>query len=279
MIKLILVSLECKLNMTFKSLKLEYSSQGITKLIFSNPKTKNAFNQVMILEIKKALKKLQNSNNCKILIFTGDGNIFSSGADLSLMKESKNLTFEQNKKEAKNFASMLRTIDNFSKPTISLVNGHAFGGALGVIAASDFSVCTKNTKFCFSEVRLGLIPAMIAPYILRVMGYKFTKQLFLTGEIFDAQKALKIGLIDDIVNIKDFSNFKSKIISDLLSGAPQAQRNIKTFLNKINYKNIKRNLTNETAETISKIRISKEAQEGLEAFLQKRNPKWKNNAS
>ena len=265
--------------MSFKNLKLDYTGQGIVKLIFSNPKSKNAFNSTMIMEIKDALKTLDKSNKCKVLIFTGEGDVFSSGADLTWMKESKNLSFDENKKEARSFTNMLSAIDNFSKPTISLVNGHAFGGALGVIAASDFSISTEKSKFCFSEVKLGLIPAMIAPYILRIIGYKTTKQLFLTGEVFNAQKALSIGLVDDIINIRDFEKLKSSLINDLLYGAPLAQRNIKSFLKKINYRKIDNQLINETAETISKIRVSKEAQEGLEAFLEKRKPKWKNNAS
>ncbi len=265
--------------MNFKSLKLDYSNKGLVKLIFSNPKNKNAFNPEMIQEIKKALILLEKSNNCKVLIFTGEGDIFSSGADLAWMKESKNLNFEQNKKQAKDFTDMLSAIDNFTKPTISLVNGHAFGGALGVIAATDFSISTENSKFCFSEVKLGLIPAMIAPYILRVIGYKLTKQLFLTGELFEAQKALDIGLIDEIIDINNFENNNNNLISNLLYGAPQAQRKIKLFLNKINYRKINNDLINETVEQISKIRVSEEAQEGLEAFLEKRKPNWKDNAS
>ena len=120
---------------------------------------------------------------------------------------------------------------------------------------------------------------MIAPYILRVIGYKVTKQLFLTGEIFNAQKALTVGLIDEIINKKDLKKINSTLINDLLNGAPQAQKNIKLFLKKINYKKINKELVNNTADMISKIRVSKEAQEGLEAFLQKRKPKWNNNAS
>ena len=140
---LTLAFLECRF-MTFRNLKLDYLNKGLVKLIFSNQKNKNAFSPEMISEIKNAIKVLDKSDNCKILIFTGEGDTFSSGADLVWMKESKNLNYEQNKKEAKNFTSMLSAIANFTKPTMSLVNGHAFGGALGVIAASDFSFSTKK---------------------------------------------------------------------------------------------------------------------------------------
>ena len=188
--------------MNFENLKLEFTSNKIVTLFFSNPKSRNAFNPEMIMDIKNALNILKNSDRCRILIFRGEGDTFSSGADLSWMKKSINLNYEQNKKESKAFTEMLESIDNFPKPTISLVNGHAYGGALGVIAASDYSFSYEKCNFCFSEVKLGLIPAMIAPYIVRSLGYKVAKKLFLTGEIFDAKKALTIGLIDEIINNK-----------------------------------------------------------------------------
>ena len=263
--------------MNFKYLKLDLTNQGIAKLLFSNPKSKNAFNPNMILEIKKALKFIEKSNYCRILIFSGDGDTFSSGADLMWMKKSKDLNYKQNKKESKTFTEMLKAIDCFSKPTISLVNGHAFGGALGIIAASDYSISLEKSRFCFSEVRLGLIPAMIAPYIMRSIGYKLTKNLFLTGEVFNAQKALNIGLIDEIIKVKDLKKSTSELVKNLINAAPVAQNKIKSFLKKIHLKQINNSLINETAETISRIRITKEAQEGLTAFLEKRKPDWSKN--
>ena len=261
--------------MNFENLKLEFTSNKIVTLFFSNPKSRNAFNPEMIMDIKNALNTLKNSDRCRILIFRGEGDTFSSGADLSWMKKSINLNYEQNKKESKAFTEMLESIDNFPKPTISLVNGHAFGGALGVIAASDYSFSYEKCNFCFSEVKLGLIPAMIAPYIVRSLGYKVAKKLFLTGEIFDAKKALTIGLIDEIINNTENKIMKLELLDNLLRAAPEAQNNLKSFLKKISLKDIDEKLTNYTAETISKIRVTKEAQEGLSAFLEKRKPAWR----
>lgn len=263
--------------MNFKYLKLNLTKEGIAKIFFSNPKNKNAFNPSMINDIKEAISFLKRSEKCRLLILSGEGNIFSSGADLEWMKKSKNLNFKQNKQEAKNFTEMLKDIDNFPKPTISFINGHAFGGALGIIAVSDFSLSIESSKFCFSEVKLGLIPAMIAPYILRSIGYNATKKLFLTGEVFGAKKALSFGLIDAVVKNSYFKNNDTMLIQNLLSAAPIAQRKIKSFIKEVSFKKIDTMLINKTAETISKIRVTKEAQEGLSAFLEKRKPNWNKN--
>ena len=230
----------------------------------------------MISEIILALKFLEKSENCRILVISGEGNTFSSGADLEWMKKSINLKYKENVKESKEFTKMLKSIDSFSKPTISLVNGHAFGGALGIIAATDFAISFKESKFCFSEVRLGLIPAMIAPYILRSIGYKETKKLFLTGEVFTAQKAVNIGLIDETISLKDFNIKETKLIKDLLIAAPIAQKKIKLYLKKIFQKEINAKLINDTATTISKIRVTEEAQKGLRAFFDKKEASWSN---
>ncbi len=261
--------------MQFKNLIVNVNKQGIAKILFSNKKSKNAINPDMIYEIKEAIGILKKSKSCRILIFSGDGETFSSGADLLWMKKSKSLNYEENNNEAKRFTEILQEIDNFPKPTISLVNGHAFGGALGIIAASDFSIGSEKSKYCFSEVKLGLIPAMIGPYVLRALGYLETKKLFLTGELFNAKKALKIGLIDEVADLSDYEKRTPELIKNLLSGGPNAQNSIKTFLKEINLKKIDNTLINDTAETISRIRITSEAQEGLKAFLEKRKPQWK----
>ena len=187
---------------------------------------------------------------------------------------SRRLTCNQNKKESKAFTEMLKAIDFFPKPIVSIVNGNAFGGALGIIAASDFALSVKESNFCFSEVKLGLVPAMIAPYVIRTIGYKASKKLFLTGEVFNSEKALNIGLIDDIVNLKDFNLNSSQLLKNLINSAPIAQNKIKSFLKKIYYKEIDNIVINQTTDTISKIRITREAQEGLSAFLEKRKPSW-----
>ncbi len=248
--------------------------KGLTYLYINRPKVKNALNIEMIDEIKETLKVLKSDSSVRVLIITGKDDCFSSGADLKWMESSKKLDFKDNKRDAIKFAEMLKEIEEFPKPTISLVNGHAFGGALGIIAVTDYSIADKNAKFSFSEVKLGIIPAMIGPYILRNIGLKNCKKLFLTGEIFDAVEAKEINLINEILTPDLFDNYISILFLKLLKGSPKAQTEIKKFLIAINSKYIDKDLIDKTAEEIARIRISEEAQEGLNAFLEKRKPGW-----
>ena len=258
----------------FKFLIIDKDEQGVFSITLNNPKIKNALNPEMIKELKDILLILKVNSEARILSITGQGDVFCAGADLEWMKASRNLTQKENKKDALIFTELLEEINNFPKPTIALVNGHVFGGGLGLIAACDFVIANKDAKFCFSEVKLGIIPAMIAPYILRNIGYKQAKNLFLTGEVFNAEKALKIHLIDDCTERENLENIKNTLVNKLLIGSPNAQKEIKQFLAAINHKKINEDLINYSAEKIAAIRISTEAKEGIDSFLGKKKAKW-----
>ncbi len=255
-------------------IKLEENEIGIVKLIINNSSSKNALNPTILNEITANLKNLKERDNLRLLIVTGAGNAFSAGADLEWMKASKGLSLSENKRDALNFSNMLKNLEEFPVPTLALVNGSAYGGGLGIIAACDFAVSFKEAKYCFSEVKLGLIPAMIGPYVLRVLGYKKTKYLFLTGKVFTAEEALKINLIDFIGNEDEVHNWLNKFKADILNGGPKAQKEIKNFLLKINNRSIDDALLDEASQSIASIRISEEGQEGIKAFLDKKKPKW-----
>ncbi len=259
--------------------KINRKKNGIFELVFNNPKSRNALNKIMLKEISESLDELNLNKDLRVLIITGEGKAFSAGADLDWMKASKNLSVNANREDALYFSEMLKKIDQFSKPTIALINGHAFGGALGIISACDFSIAEINAKFCFSEVRLGLIPAMIGPYVLRTIGFSNARKLFLTGKIFDTEHALKINLIDEALSFSELKDKKEELIRELLMGAPKAQEEIKIFLFNITNKDINDNLINKTSETIANIRTSYEGQEGIDAFLDKRKPSWQNDIS
>ena len=266
-------SLECKIK-KFKFLIVKKSDEGVFTITLNNPKQKNALNLQMIKELKDTLTLLKEHSETRLLCITGSGNVFSSGADLDWMKRARNLNLKENKVDALNFTSLLKQIDCFPKPTIAIINGHVFGGGLGIIAACDYSIANSEAKFSFSEVKLGIIPAMIAPYIIRNIGYKKSKNLFLTGEVFNTEKAMKIELIDYNAEESRIENIKNVLIKKLLQGNPRAQQEIKQFLSLINYKEINKNLIDLSADTISNIRVTSDAKEGIDAFLEKRKPKW-----
>ena len=262
------------MNIKKQNIIVDKKKDGVVCLYFNRQEAKNALNMETIIELKENIKVLKYDNSVRILIITGTGDTFSSGADLKWMKSSKKLNFEDNKRDAIIFVEMLKEIDEFPKPTLSIINGHAFGGALGIIAVSDFSVANMQAKFSFSEVKLGIIPAMIGPYVLRSIGFKNSKKLFLTGEIFNTQIAKNINLIDEFLPSKEIEDYTSQLIAKLKTGSPKAQKEIKEFLRNIYSSKIDKALINKTADTISKIRVSKEAQSGIEAFLKKKKPNW-----
>ncbi len=266
--------------MDYKYLKCNKNIDGsIFEIILNNPSARNALNAEMLDEMIDCLQKIKKQRKTRIIILTGNGEAFSAGADLEWMQKSINLSFEENKKDALKFSKMLQLLDSIYCPTIAIVNGHAFGGALGIISVCDFVIADENSKFCFSEVKLGLIPAMIGPYIIRSIGFKNSKKLFLTGEIFDSNYATKINLIDIAVSKKQIISEKEKIIKNLLLGGPKAQEEVKDFLINAYLKDIDNKLIIKTAEIISKIRTSKEGQNGIKAFLNKTKPNWKNELS
>ena len=264
--------LGCNL-MKYDFLKIEKQENNIYELTFNNPNSRNALNDKMLSEIIDCLETLKRQP-CRLLIITGEGKAFSAGADLEWMKKSINLNFQDNVNDALNFSKMLKLIDTFPSPTISVINGHAFGGGLGIICTCDFSIANVEAKFSFSEVRLGLIPAMIGPYVLRNIGFLNSRKLFLTGEVFNAEKALKINLIDIAINKENIQKEKEKLIENLLKGGPRAQCEIKKFLLNIYSKNIDDTLISRSAKKISEIRVSKEGQEGIKSFLEQSKPKW-----
>ena len=265
--------------MDYSFLNLKSYKNKVYEITLNNPSSRNALNSSMLEEMILCLEKISEEKECRVLTITGAGNTFSAGADLEWMKESIELSIAENKKDALKFSKMLKTLDDFYCPTIAMINGHAFGGGLGIISVCDFSIADIQAKFCFSEVRLGLIPAMIGPYILRSIGFINAKRLFLTGEIFNADLAVSLNLISKVVDKKNFINERDKIIEQILLGGPKAQLEIKSYLQHIYNINIDNELVNNAADSIARIRVSKEGQEGIKAFLNKRKPKWQNEIS
>ena len=254
--------------------------RGVAQLTLNRPKVHNAFDEHVIGDLINALTELNNNQQVRVLILNSNGKNFSAGADLNWMRSMANKNLEENLADAGQLAELMRKLDTFSKPTIAQVQGAAFGGALGLIACCDITVATQKASFCLSEVKIGLIPAAISPYVIRAIGEKASRRLFLTAERFFAPVAHQLGLIDILVD--DNHALPAAIetqVAMLLNNSPAAMTAAKDLIKAVAEKPITKEVIDDTSRRIAQIRVSEEGQEGLTAFLEKRQPGWINSSS
>lgn len=247
-------------------------NNGVAELILDRAEVHNAFDEVMISEMISVLSYFAEHKQCQVLVLKANGKNFSAGADLNWMRKQAKMDFEQNLNDAKALAKLMQDLDTFPKPTIALVQGAAFGGALGLICASDIAIATTRASFCLSEVKLGLIPAVISPYVARAMGNRASRRYMLTAERFSADTALKLNVIHEISD--DLDAAAKPMIDALLANSPQGMGWAKTLLSHLEDGVIDQNTIDYTSERIARIRVSTEGQEGLNAFFEKRLPNW-----
>ncbi len=259
---------------TYTHLSVERSFQDrIATVTLRRPQVHNAFNPQIVQDLIMAFTELSVDEQLHGVVLTGEGPSFSAGADLNLMKESSTFTAEQNLNDALRLADLLHIINTFPCPVIARVNGTAMGGGVGLISVCDIVIAVESARFAFSEVKLGIAPAVISPYVIRKIGETNARALFVTGERFSASRAHKIGLVHSVVPEAQLDDAVQKAINELLTGAPQAIRACKTMaltVGNMNYEDARRY----TAETIARLRVGDEGQEGLQAFLEKRKPRW-----
>lgn len=247
--------------------------QGVGELILDRAEKHNAFDDVMIGEMLQALHYLSGSNDCQLLVLKAKGKNFSAGADLGWMRKQANMDFEQNLNDAKQLAELMSILDDFPKPTLALVQGAAFGGALGLICCCDVAIATNGARFCLSEVKLGLIPAVISPYVVRAMGARNARRYMLTAEVFSSDTAQKLHVVHEINDSLELAAVP--IMTALKNNSPQAMTWVKTLVKHLEDGQINPATHDYTSERIARIRVSKEGQEGLNAFFDKRTPDWK----
>jgi methylglutaconyl-CoA hydratase len=258
----------------YTQLTVEYSFEDrIATITLNRPHVRNALNTQLIQELTAIFTELSFDERLHGIILTGAGTVFCAGADIHAMQETINYTEEQNIDEAMQLNNMLHTINNFPCPVIARVNGDAIGGGVGLVSVCDIVIATENTRFAFSEVRLGIAPAVIAPYIIEKIGASIARVLFVTGERFSSARAHAIGLVHSIVPSENLDDAIQKAINELLRGAPQAIRACKTLALHVG-KMTDEQARQYTTETIAHLRVSPEGQEGLKAFLEKRSPSW-----
>lgn len=250
--------------------------RGVLTLCMNRPAVHNAFDARMIEELTAALQAADRNDAVRVVVLSGAGSCFSAGADINWMRSLVNASREENERDALRLAELMRSLNYLSKPTLARVNGAAFGGGLGLIAACDVAVAADGSLFGLTEVRLGLVPAVISPYVIRRIGETNARRYFLSAERFDSQRACDIGLVQQTAPMARLDETIEDIIGHILNGGPQALTRAKQLVFDIagHDAGTQKILDEKTAGLIADLRVSAEGQEGLAAFLEKRKPGW-----
>ena len=249
------------------------SDENVATVTLNRPEVHNAMNEQLMKELTTCFKELSSDDSVRIIILTGNGKSFCAGADLNWMKSMAKYSKDENIKDSRLLLDLFETIYNCPKPVIGRINGHAFGGGLGLIAVCDITIAIPDLKFAFSEVKLGIIPSVISTYIVRRIGLSNMRRLFITGERFSSEHAKEIGLIDYVVSLDEFDSKIQKYIEQLQSSGPKAIKEVKNLVDKCEKMDVEK-YKEFTVEKIAELRVSDEGQEGINAFLEKRKSKW-----
>jgi len=255
--------------------ELDASPSGVAVVTINRPDRKNAFNAEVIAALSQHFETLKDADGVRIVFLRGAGGAFSAGADLEWMRSAADWTVAENRADALLLAEMLLALRELPQFTVALVEGPAFGGGAGLVAACDYAVAAPGAKFSFSEVKLGLVAATISPHVVAAIGPRRAKSLFATGRIFDAAFAEKIGLVDEVVAAAaDLDDAMERLSTEIMACAPGAVAASKALVDDIAGLPIDEELLEETARLIADRRASEEGQEGVRAFLDKRKPGW-----
>jgi methylglutaconyl-CoA hydratase len=250
------------------------TKEDIRYIYLNRPDVRNAFNDKMIDELNETFGEIQNDSQVKALVIRGNGPVFSAGADLNWMKQVVDYTYEENRKDSEKLQQLFENLYMLPVPTITVVHGACIGGANGLAAASDIVLAENQTQFRFSEVRIGLVPATVAPYVIKRTGEHAAKYYMLTGKSFYVKDALRIGLIDASGNQESLDTEVELILKEVGKNSLQAVRQIKKLINDIGRTNRFSEIKDMSIDAIAKSRISEDGQEGMKAFLEKRKPRW-----
>ena len=258
-----------------KLVRLESTREGATTVWINRPARKNAFDSLTIAALHEAFETLAGAEGVRIVFVRGAGGTFSAGADVQWMRDAADLTEDDNRADALAMAHMLKALADLPVLTVALVEGAAFGGGAGLVAACDMAVATASAKFSFSEVKLGLVPATISPYVVAAIGPRAAKGLFATARVFDAAHAEKIGLVDQVVaDVAALDAARDGLASEIMACAPGAVAASKALVNSVAYQTVDGALMHETSRRIAAARVGKEGQEGVRAFLDKQKASW-----
>ncbi len=247
---------------------------SVATVTLGRPEARNALNAALIGEVTRCFEELAEDESVRVVVLTGEGPTFCAGADVGYMRDTASFSYEENLEDARRLADMFLAVDDLPKPVVARVQGAAIGGGAGLVAAADLAVAEEEARFAFSEVRLGIAPATIAPFVVRKIGFSRARALFLTGERFGADLAREIGLVHEVFPEEELDAAVERVAAQLLQGGPAAQAAIKEALRQVEATEPMEALGIMT-QLIAELRIGEEGQEGLGAFLEKREPFWR----
>lgn len=260
--------------MNVAALLSEVDEYGRATITLNRPEMHNAFDDTLISALTDELKRLERDSSVRVILLAARGKSFSSGADLNWMRRMADYSFVENLTDAMGLAELMKTLANLAKPTIALVQGAAIGGGVGLVACCDIALATENASFCLSEVKLGLIPAVISPYVAAAIGSRATRRYFLTAESFDAAEACRLGLVHEVLAADELPARADSLSRRLLRNGPEAMAAVKALIAEVALSYLDDDLIADTAERIAETRASAEGREGLSAYLEKRDPSW-----
>lgn len=249
-------------------------ARGVATVTLNNPDKRNAFDDSIIGQLRQAFDDLAEGDDVRVVVLASTGRHFSAGADLGYMQRMAHYDYGHNLRDAEGLAGMLKALYELPKPTIARVQGAAFGGAVGLVSCCDMAVAESGAIFSLSEVRIGMVPATISPYVIRAIGERQARRWFLTGERFEAARAREMGLVHEVVATDALDDVVEELVGALLQCGPAAVEAAKDLIAAVAGAPITRELVEDTCVRIAHIRVSEEGQEGLKAFLEKRAPGW-----
>ncbi len=266
--------------MSQKNLLYQKSKQNVVTITLNRPDVHNAFNDKLISELTELFESIKNDPSVRLVVITGSGKSFCAGADLNWMKSMISYTEEENYQDSIRLAAMFDAINDCTRPVLGKINGSALGGGAGLLAVCDYVIASDSAKFAFTEVRLGLIPAVISPFVIAKIGQSNARATFLSGEIFGASRAREIGLIHNEAKPEELNNKMEELIGEYLKAAPMAAIAAKNLISTVSSKTkgeTKEMIRNFTCKAISLARTSPEGQEGMNSLLKKTQPRWLTN--
>ncbi len=258
------------------NVQLAVDERGVATVTMNRPAVHNAFDAALVSRLTEVLVELKARREVRVIVLTGAGKSFSAGADMNWMRSMAGFTEEENVEDALHLADLMSLLNGLPVPTVARINGHAFGGGVGLVACCDIAVASVHARFCLSEVRLGLVPAVISPYVIAAIGERDARRFFLSAEAMTAKLARRIGLIHEIAKDTKLDDAVEDQVGMLLRGGPEALRESKELIFTVAHRGESATdaLKLRTAQIIAHMRVSEEGQEGLSAFLEKRSPEW-----